>query len=514
MDNTNLPDKLAKNNSMRASNAFTIVELLVVIVVIAILAAVSFVVYNGVQNRARDVTMQSDLRNISTKLGLLNAQNDTYPTPTLPADVIARGDNSFQYTSDGNTYCLTVTSSSLNTVAYHITEGGAIVEGVCVGHIGAGVTIPQQIAKLLASDGAASDYFGQSVSISGDTALVGAYGNLNKGSAYVFIRTGATWTEQAKLTASDGVAIDYFGSSVSLSGDTAVIGAWGDDDKGSGSGSAYVFKRSGSTWSQQAKLTASDGAASDLFGVSVSLSGDTAVIGAYGDDDKGSASGSSYVFFRSGSTWSQQAKLTASDGAADDNFGNYVAVSSNTAIVGSYKDDDNGSASGSSYVFFRSGSTWSQQAKLTAGDGAASDFFGRSIAISSDTAIIGADGDDDSGSGSGSSYVFTRSGTAWSQQAKLTAGDGTANSGFGLSVSISGDTALIGAYGDNSYAGSAYVFTRLGSTWTQKNKLLASDGAANDTFGSKVSIYGETYLIGAPTDADNGTSSGSIYIFE
>ena len=163
--------------------------------------------------------------------------------------------------------------------------------------------------------------------------------------------------EQAKLTASDGAAYDYFGCSVAVSGDgsTAVIGAHGDDDIGNNSGSVYVFTRSGSSWTQQAKLTASDGASGDLFGYSVAVSGDgsTAVIGAHGDDDRGIDSGSAYVFTRSGSSWTQQAKLTASDGAASDLFGWSVAVSGDgsTAVIGAYYDDDRGSNSGSAYVF-------------------------------------------------------------------------------------------------------------------------------------------------------------------
>jgi len=264
--------------------------------------------------------------------------------------------------------------------------------------------------KITASDGASDDYFGYSVSISGDTAIVGAYGNDDKGSysgsAYVFVRSGTTWTEQQKLTASDGAAYDIFGESVSISGDTAIVGARHDDDKGSSSGSAYVFVRSGTTWTEQQKLTASDGASSDWFGWSVSISGDTAIVGAYLDDDKGSASGSAYVFVRSGTTWTEQQKLTASDGASSDYFGRSVSISGDTAIVGAYQDDDKGSASGSAYVFLRSGTTWTEQQKLTASDGGSVDHFGYSVSISGDTAIVGAYRDDDKGSYSGSAYVF------------------------------------------------------------------------------------------------------------
>ena len=275
------------------------------------------------------------------------------------------------------------------------------------------------------------------------------------------------FVEQAKLTAGDGSAVDHFGNSIAISGDTVVVGARADNDSGADSGSAYVYVRSGSIWSQQAKLTGSDGAADDFFGISVAVSGDTAVVGARNDDDSGADSGSAYVYVRSGSAWSQQAKLTAGDGATGDLFGLSVAVSGDTAVVGAVWDDDNGGNSGSAYVFVRSGSVWSEQAKLTPSDGAAGDQFGLSVAISGDTVVTGGDGDDDKGSSSGSAYVFVRSGSSWSEQAKLTPSDGAASDVFGRSVAISGDTAVVGAEFDDdkgSSSGSAYVFVRSGSS--------------------------------------------------
>ena len=187
----------------------------------------------------------------------------------------------------------------------------------------------------------------------------------------MFTRSGTVWSLQAKLTAGDAAAGDRFGTSVTLDGDTVLVGAPYDDDGGSDSGSAYVFTRSGTAWSLQAKLTAGDAAAGDGFGTSVALDGDTALVGAYGDDDSGSASGSTYMFTRSDSAWIQQGKLTAGDAAADDGFGGSVALDGDTALVGAYEDDDGGSGSGSAYVFTRSGMTWGQQAKLTARDYAA-----------------------------------------------------------------------------------------------------------------------------------------------
>jgi len=324
-------------------------------------------------------------------------------------------------------------------------------------------------------------------------------------------------TEDAKLTAVDGAAGDIFGESVSISGNQAIVGARGDDDNGSSSGSAYVFEKVTGTWIQVAKLTAADGAFADFFGASVSLSGDTAVVGAYRDDDKGSSSGSAYVFERVAGTWTQVAKLTASDGAAVDFLGFSVSISGDKAIAGARGDDDKGSSSGSAYVFERIAGTWTQVAKLTAGDGAFADVFGESVSISGDKAIVGARGDDDKGSSSGSAYVFEKVSGTWTQVAKLTAADGAAGDFFGQSVSISGDKAIAGAYRDDdkgSSSGSAYVFEKISGTWFQVAKLTASDGQAGDFLGFSVSISGDKAIGGARGDDDKGSTSGSAYIFD
>ena len=379
--------------------------------------------------------------------------------------------------------------------------------------------------KLLADDGAPNDFFGFSVALSGDTAVIGAtkvdddIRGVDVGAAYVFTRSGNSWHQQAKLTADDGAAKDEFGGKVTLSGDTAVIGAIFHDDKGNDSGSVYVFTRSGTTWSQQVKLTAADTAANDAFGQSIALSDDTVVIGAPHDDDKGNDSGSVYVFTRSGTTWSQQVKLTAADGAEGDVFGISIAFSGDTIVIGADLNDEKALNAGAVYVFTRSGNNWSQQAKLTAADGAETDIFGVRVALSGDTVLISARRDDDDvmGIDAGSAYVFTRTGTTWQQQVKLTAADGAADDRFGRSVALVGDTAVIGAMfqddkGDNS--GSAYMFIRSGSTWSQQAKLTAADGAAGDVFGWSVALSGDTAVIAATRNDDKGNESGSAYVFE
>ncbi|PHR93413.1 MAG: hypothetical protein COA69_04880 [Robiginitomaculum sp.] len=387
----------------------------------------------------------------------------------------------------------------------------------------AAIPYPQQ--KLIANDGASEDFFGYSVALSGDTAIIGAFKDddqtlgIDAGAAYVFTRSGKTWQQQAKLTAIDGAPNDTFGGNVVLSGDTIVIGAMRDDDKGENSGSAHVYIRSENIWNHQAKITAADGAKDDAFGQSLALSGDTVIIGAPRDDDNGKNTGSVYVFTRIGANWQQQAKLTADDGASGDLFGISVALSGDTILVGADLHDNIAPNAGAVYVYTRSGNSWSQQAKLTAADGGETDIFGVRVALSGDTALISARRDDDDimGVDAGSVYVFVRSGMAWTQQEKLTAPDGVADDRFGRSVALMGDTALIGAMfrddkGENS--GSAYLFERNGKTWVYKAKLTAADGAADDVFGWSVAIAPGTAIVSASRDDDNGSQSGSVYVFD
>jgi uncharacterized protein (DUF2345 family) len=284
-----------------------------------------------------------------------------------------------------------------------------------------------ETAKLTASDGAVADEFGFSVAISGDTVVVGApfadiSPNSNQGTAYVFVKPGSGWsgnlTETAKLTASDGAVADEFGFSVAISGDTVAVGALGDDiGANSNQGAAYVFVKPSGGWSgnltENAKLTAFDGAAFDLFGFSVAISGDTVVVGA---PRKNSSQGAAYVFVKPSGGWSgnltENAKLTAFDGAAFDEFGNSVAVSGDTVVVGAPFDDIGANTDqGAAYVFVKPSGGWTMtstfDAKLTASDGAADDEFGRSVAISGGTVVVGARfADIGTNADRGAAYVF------------------------------------------------------------------------------------------------------------
>jgi hypothetical protein len=265
-----------------------------------------------------------------------------------------------------------------------------------------------------------------------------------------------------------------------------------------------------------AKLTANDAAADDQFGHAVAISGDKAIIGAFTDDDRGSQSGSAYVFSYNGTIWNQQQKLTASDAAAFDYFGMAVAIFGDTAVIGAYGDDDNGAGSGSAYIFSYSGTSWIQQQKLIANDAATGDHFGYAVAVSGGTIVIGAYGDAVAGNQSGSAYVFDHVSTTWNQQQKLTANDATADGYFGYAVAVSDDTILIGArFAADSgiQSGSAYLFILSDNTWSQYQKLIASDAETDDNFGRAVTISEDTILIGAPFDDDNGSASGSAYSF-
>ena len=354
-----------------------------------------------------------------------------------------------------------------------------------------------QASKLTASDGAAYDNFGIAVAVDDDanTVVIGAPGDdgagasTDSGAAYVFTSSGGVWSQAAKLTAPDGAALDYFGQSVAVDGNTVLVGAYQDDDEDDeleDSGSAYVFTKPTSLggWNDwdnlpeidddlqtedkkalTTKLTAAtDSADDDWFGVSVALDVDTAVIGAPGDDIDGIDAGSAYVFIRVSGTWSRQTKLTASSaGAVGDSLGYSVALDGDTAVVGAYMDDrENDEAApdaGSAYVFTRNMDTetntitWPQQAKLIADDGAADDWFGYAVAVDGNTVLVGAYGDDDNGSNSGSAYVFTRELGAWSETNKLTERGGAADDWFGYSVAVdeANHTALVGP-------GSAHVF--------------------------------------------------------
>jgi hypothetical protein len=369
-------------------------------------------------------------------------------------------------------------------------------------------TLIQQGPKLTSGE-AGRGYFGRSVALSSDgsTALIGGpQAGGEAGAAWVYTRSGSTWTRQMMLTGTgEEVGAGHFGNSVALSadGNTAVIGALTDDN---GLGAAWVFTRSGSTWTPQAKLAGGGEAGAGRFGASVALSadGDTVVVGAPYD---GRDLGAMWVFTRSGSTWTQQGeKLTGTEEEGEAELGRGVALSADgeTALAGGPHDDGD---VGAAWVFSRSGSTWTQQgAKLTGGGEVGEAVFGRVLALSEDgdTALVG--GPHDNGK-IGAAWVFTRSGSTWTQQGeKLVASSGevgTGELGAGVALSANGETALTGGPHDAGYTGAAWVFSRSGSTWTQQGeKLTGSEGSGKSWFGSSVALSsaGDTALIGGVGD--------------
>jgi hypothetical protein len=430
-------------------------------------------------------------------------------------------------------------------------DNSAWSAGAAYVFVRSGTTWIQQ-AYLKASNAESGDWFGWSVAVSGDTVVVGApyeysaacgvNGNQgdnsapNSGAAYVFVRSGMTWSQQAYLKASNTEGGDSFGYAVAISDNTVIVGALYESSAATGvngnqgdnsavrSGAAYVFARSGTTWIQQAYLKASNTGVRDGFGLSVAVSGDTAVVGAPFEssagtgvndnqsDNSASASGAAYVFARSGTTWSQQAYLKASNTGVDDSFGRCVAVSGNTVVVAAPWEDsattgvngnqsDNYAArSGAAFVFVRSGATWSQQAYLKASNTGVGDEFGCSVAVAGDMLVVGApyessaatgvsgNQSDDDAFWAGAAYLFVRSGTTWSQQSFLKASNTGERDFFGFSVAVAGDAVAVGAYhedsaatgvngnqSDNSaeWSGAAYLFTGIGRSVAL---TLAPDG--------------------------------------
>ena len=388
-----------------------------------------------------------------------------------------------------------------------------------------------QRQKINANPPGSTAQFGYALAISGDTMVVGAHNydtapttGINIGAAYVFVRSGGTWVQQAQLLASDGVAGDEFGYSVAISGDTIVVGSLRAETPLSNSGAAYVFVRNGSVWTQQQKLTANDGAAEDEFGNAVAINGDTVVVGSHSaDQPNGNGhAGAVYIFNRSGSVWTQSQKLIPTGTILFGDFlGESVAISGDTIAAGAYGDDEPQSNAGTIYVYVRSGGVWTQQQKLIVPDGTTNDSLGMAVAIDGDTIVAGAREDTPivSQPAYGAAYVFVRNGGVWSQQQKLTASDGAGFDRFGWSVAVMGDSIAIGAREDDTSAGpdagSAYIFTRSGATWTEQQKIVQSDAFNGDRFGASVGFQSNSVLVVGAAEKNLPTSGGAgvAYIF-
>ncbi|MEL6611940.1 MAG: T9SS type A sorting domain-containing protein [Bacteroidota bacterium] len=364
--------------------------------------------------------------------------------------------------------------------------------------------------KLVSGEGI---LFGQAVAVAGDRAVVGG-GLLEGNAAYSYRRIGDAWVEQGMLVPADGTDAEGFGSSVAMTEAYAIVGAPLFDHGGATNGGAsYLFERDGDSWAEQTRVAPSDVDGQDDSGTSVAVSGDYAIVGAPKHNGIGFDSGAAYIFERVGESWIQQAKLVASDEAANDEFGIAVSISGDYAIVGAWRDDDTAAGSGSAYVFKRTDDVWIEQTKLTVSDGGAGASFGFAVGLSGDYALVGSTLADGGAALTGAAYVFKRDGDDWVLQDKLAAEDGVPSDFFGVSVAIDDEFAVIGSFnadGSSPGTGAAYVFNRQGSTWTQIAKLAASDGGAVDLFGGAVAISDDCALVGAE---GSNTARGAAYAY-
>ncbi len=323
-----------------------------------------------------------------------------------------------------------------------------------------------------------------------------------------------------KLSASDATAGQQFGNPVAVSGDTMVIGAPGDATGGDASGAAYIFERIAGMWVEQIKLKKDTPVSFDGFGQAVATNGETVFVGALGDNEVSTSAGAVYVYRKVGGVWTFEDRLLASDAETFDNFGRSLAITGSTLVVGAEGDDtacpaDPFCNSGAAYVFEEIGGTWTEDDKLVPSDTEEGDFFGRVVAIDNTTIVVGAEEEDSGGSNAGAAYVFENNGGVWMEEDKLLADDGAADDNFGSGVAVAGTTVVIGSRRDDdggNASGSAYVFDQIGGLWTQSQKLTASDASIADNFGSAVSMQASTIVVGAPSDDHGGfNGAGSVY---
>ena len=388
-------------------------------------------------------------------------------------------------------------------------------------------TPTSEYAKLIASDAATSDLFGAAVAISSDGTriVVGAHGKATStGSVYIYRKNGATWTQEAILLASDKVTNDHFGGFVAINSDGSrvVIGAYNKTGTYTVQGAAYVFLRTGTTWAQEAKLLASDPAVNDSFGNSVAINSDATriIVGAIGKTGTaGATQGAAYVFLRTGTTWAQETKLLASDPVTLDSFGSSVNITSDASrvVIGA---KGKLTSTGAAYIFTRTNTLWAQEAKIVATDGTTSSYFGNLfIGISSDGSrvVVGAYNKTGTYSTQGAAYIFTRTGTTWAQEAKLLAAAPAVNDSFGYSVSMNSDgtRVTIGCTGRNTYTGNVAIFTRNSVTWLQEALIAASDPVTNSDYGGATGqSSNSSYIVtGAYAASANAVATaGAVYV--
>ena len=346
------------------------------------------------------------------------------------------------------------------------------------------------------------DKLGYAVAVEGNTAVCGAYNEsengIRPGAVYIYTRTGNVWTEQQRLLPSDEEHEMEFGFSVAISGETIVVGAWSEDLGLVNAGAAYVFTRSGTTWTEEQKMVLTSPTTADFFGYTVDIYNETIVVGAAREDTGATDAGSIYVYTRSGTTWSLEQQINSTDITAGDEFGESVAIYEDSIVAGAPRATTGGALAGAAYVFTRSGTTWTQEQKIVALDSAASDYFGKSVDIQNDRIVVGVP---DDGTDVGAAYIYSRSGTTWTEEQKITSASPFAGEQFGYSISLDGSDILVGA------VDTVFLFTKLDTLWVQQQMIVATDVNAVG-FGSGVSLSGSASLIGSPGD------TGDVYVVE
>lgn len=375
---------------------------------------------------------------------------------------------------------------------------------------------------LSADDGKAKDFFGYSVAIDGTTVLVGAYKAdtddvIDAGAAYVYVLGNKGWSQQAKLVANPVFVDDTLGGTVALKNDVAMLGVSRRDDKGKDSGAVVSFERESNTWVQNQIFTAPDAKPGDVFGQSIALTQNFLVIGAPRNDSLGVDSGAAYIYKRESGIWLYQAKIKASDGAAGDLFGISVAIDGNTILVGADLNDEVAQEAGAVYVYVFDDNQWKQEAKLVASDGGKTDIFGVRVSLAQNTALISARRDDidELGIDAGSAYIFVRDGNTWTQEVKLISPDGEADDRFGRGVALSENTAIISAMNHDANGtdtGALYVYKREAKGWRYASKIVANNSMPGDKFGWNVALSNEVAVIAAPHHDAKGQQSGAVYI--
>jgi hypothetical protein len=375
---------------------------------------------------------------------------------------------------------------------------------------------------ILVDDGKAGDSFGYGVAIDGTTLLVGAFkadidGVTDAGAAYVYVLGEEGWRQQAKLVAQPAFAEDTLGGKVALNNNVAMLGVSRRDDKGKDSGAVISFERESNAWKQNQIFTAPDAKPGDAFGQSIALTENFLVIGAPRSDALGNDAGAAYIYNRENGSWRYQTKITARDGAAGDLFGISVAADGNTILVGADLHDEKAENAGAVYVYVLEKNKWKQQAKLMASDGGETDIFGVRVALSGNTALVSARRDDteELGIDAGSAYIFVRDGSTWTQQVKLTSPDGQADDRFGRGVALRGDTAIISAMNhdaNGSNTGAVYVYKNGSSGWRYTSKFMAKSSMPDDKFGWNVGLSNGVAVVATPNHDAKGQESGAVFI--